>query len=265
MRTALIDGDTLLYAASASNEYEVQWDTWLWTLHADFNAAVEQVHRMVEEITTGLGADRVIMALTDDTNWRKEVMPTYKFNRVAKRKPTVYKPLREYAHEKWETFQRPTLEGDDVLGILATHPKLVEGDKVVVSIDKDLKTIPGKHSNYTKDNVAATDWTIHTVTPAMADFYHLYQTLTGDTSDGYPGCPKIGPVTAIKVLGYDIDSVLDFTVAEAWPKVVAAYAKQGLGEEVALQNARVARICRAEDYDFKEKRVKLWQPNISAP
>lgn len=259
-RTALIDGDTLVYAAAAANEYEAQWEPWLWTLHADFRAAMEKVHEMVDSIQKGIGADRVVMALTDTENFRKTVMPSYKSHRLKTRKPIVYKPLREYVHETWDTFQRPTLEGDDVLGILATHPKFIPGEKIIVSIDKDMQTIPGLHCNYSKDNIAETDWTTHLVTPAMADFYHLYQTLTGDASDGYPGCPKIGPVTALKVLGHDIDSVLDFTVAETWPKVVAAYAKQGLGEEVALQNARVARICRADDYDFKNKEVRLWNP-----
>lgn len=259
-RVVLVDGDTLIYAAAAGNEYEAQWDTWLWTLHADFKAAVEKLHSMIDDIGNGLQADRIIWALTDTANWRKEVMPSYKSHRAKTRKPIVYKPLREYVHEEYETFQRPSLEGDDVLGILATHPKLVEGEKIVVSIDKDMKTIPGLHSNYAKDSVE-TEWTIHEIKPAVADFWHIYQTLTGDTSDGYPGCPKIGPVTALKVLGISEGQDLsDFSVVEAWPKVVAAYAKQGLGEEVALQNARVARICRADDYDFKEKRVKLWTP-----
>lgn len=32
----------------------------------------------------------------------------------------------------------------------------------------------------------------------------------------------------------------------------------GMTKEDALLNARMARILRAEDYDFKKKEVKLW-------
>jgi DNA polymerase-1 len=42
--------------------------------------------------------------------------------------------------------------------------------------------------------------------------------------------------------------------------VTSAYASAGLSEDVALMNARVARICRADDYDFTKKEVILWEP-----
>jgi DNA polymerase-1 len=42
--------------------------------------------------------------------------------------------------------------------------------------------------------------------------------------------------------------------------VVDAYLKAGLTEEDALMNARMARILRAEDWDFENNEVKLWTP-----
>ena len=48
--------------------------------------------------------------------WRTvQSMPEYKGNRRKTRKPITYKPLRDWCHDVYETFQRPTLEGDDVL------------------------------------------------------------------------------------------------------------------------------------------------------
>src|SRR5690606_16330912 len=139
----------------------------------------------------------------------------------------IYTPLREWVHESYDTYQRPSLEGDDVLGILATHPTLIPGEKIVVSIDKDLQTIPGQHFNYKHAREQGGDWNdlIRKVTVAEADRFHLFQTLTGDTTDGYPGCPGVGPVTAEKILGDD----------PTWEKVVAAYRKAKLGEGAALQ------------------------------
>jgi len=246
----------MIFEATAANEYEQQWDHWLWTLHALFEPAVAHFKDAVETLTAKLKADRVILALSDEERWRPKVMPMYKSNRVKTRKPITYKPLRDWCHDVYETFQRPTLEGDDVLGILATHPKLVKGEKIVVSIDKDMKTIPGVHLNYAEAR-GSDDYEqfIRVIQRDEADYYHLFQTLTGDKTDGYPGCPGIGPVNAEKLLTSG-----GFEPVRAWQVVVAAYAKKGLGEEVALQNARVARICRHTDYDFTKKEVKLWQP-----
>jgi len=50
-------------------------------------------------------------------------------------------------------------------------------------------------------------------------------------------------------------------VEKWWEMIVAAYKAKGLGEEVALQNAQVARILQYTDYNFKAKEVILWQPN----
>lgn len=201
----------------------------------------------------------MIVALSDDERFRPKVMPSYKHNRKG-RKPIVYAPLRQHVHETMKTYQRPGLEGDDVLGILATHPTLVEGEKVIVAIDKDLKQIPGWHYNYGRREDSY-------IGEAEAEWFFFMQCLTGDSTDGYPGCPGIGPKTAEKILApfYDVDpddadcSVL--AADKAWQAVVKEYEKKGLGLEVALMNARVARILRHTDYDFKNKEVRLWQPN----
>jgi DNA polymerase-1 len=181
-------------------------------------------------------------------------MPTYKHNRTGGRKPITYKPLREYVADTYETFIRPTLEGDDVLGILATSKKLVEGEKIVVAIDKDLRSIPGLLYNPNKPTEG-----IVTISQAQADWFHLFQTLTGDVTDGYPGCPRIGPKKAEAILApFLSDDRMD--VQGAWPEIVKAYENAGQMEGHALMNARVARILRASDYDFKNKQVKLWNP-----
>jgi hypothetical protein len=250
VKTALIDADTLIYEASLNAEKPTEWGDELWTLHANMNEARAKFESLVSDIKTATGADRLILALSDsnsESRWRNKVMPTYKMQRKRVRRPVCYVPLRAYCHETYETFERPTLEGDDVLGILMTHPSLVKGEKVCVSIDKDMKTIPGAHYNYGRQEA-------YEVSEDEADYNHMMQTLTGDTTDGYAGCPGIGKVTGAKVLG------LSLGVKLMWPAVVAAYKKAGLSEEVALENARVARILRHTDYDFRGKKVILWNP-----
>jgi DNA polymerase-1 len=252
VKTALLDGDTLIYEATSASEYVAQLDTWQWTLTADLSEGIDKLTAKVNAIQKAVKADELIFALSDDERWRPRVMPTYKSQRLGSRKPITYLPMREYVHKTFRTYQRPTLEGDDVLGILTTHPTLVKGEKVVVAIDKDMKQIPGVLFNYSTgkfDEVWAFD----------ADYFHLFQTLTGDVTDGYKGCPGIGDKKAEVILaphkGGDF-----FDGAGAWKAVVAAFEKAGLTEADALQNAQVARICRHTDYDFKKKEVILWQP-----
>jgi DNA polymerase-1 len=85
-----------------------------------------------------------------------------------------------------------------------------------------------------------------------ADYWHLYQTLIGDSVDGYGGCPNIGPVTAKKLLDK----------SPTWKTVVDTYKKAKLDEAYALQQARCARILRPADYNFETGEPILWQPNV---
>ena len=87
---------------------------------------------------------------------------------------------------------------------------------------------------------------------------HRYQTLVGDPTDGYSGCPKCGQKKAKELL----PPVIKWHEDEVWKIIVSTYRKQGLGEADALKNARMARILRAGEYEHKPKRrVKLWHPN----
>ena len=49
------------------------------------------------------------------------------------------------------------------------------------------------------------------------------------------------------------------SLAEMWDLVKKSFEKCGMTEEDALLNARMARILRFEDYDFKNKEAILWQ------
>ena len=75
----------------------------------------------------------------------------------------------------------------------------------------------------------------------------MYQTLVGDLTDGFGGCPTIGGVKASRVL-----AVCPKDLPEMWDAVVAEYKRQKLDEEYALTQARLARILRASDWDNKK-------------
>jgi len=244
---ALIDGDIFAYEIAAGAEEPIHWGGGLWTLHAWEEPAKVRLEGRIEELRDSVGASRVIVALSDTNNWRKAILPTYKENRAHQRKPMLLRTLKDHLAEKYETFIRPTLEADDVLGILSTWQKL-KGEKVIVTKDKDLQTVPGLHFLCHKEELG-----VFEVTEDEADLWHLIQTLSGDTADGYKGCPGIGVVRAEKALK-------DLAPEDRWAKVVEMFEKAGLGEDEALVQARVARVCRASDYSFENKEVKLWTP-----
>ena len=260
MRFALIDADILAYQAAAVSETPIDWEDGMWTLHAFEQEAINAFESTLKTILKKVEATQYLLAFSDKDNWRKEVLPTYKSNRSGVRRPLLLKFLREYAQKNHDSVSIPTLEGDDVIGIYATFKSKLEPVRefIICSLDKDLKTIPGKHYNFGKDE-------FFEISEHQADYWHMVQTLTGDTTDGYQGCPGCGPKTAEKILQKALEEGTPWANPKQlreiyWQHVVKAYEKAGFGEEEALTQARVARILRAEDYDDIQKKVILWTP-----
>jgi 5'-3' exonuclease len=243
-RVLLIDGDILIYKIATQNEVSTHWGDGLWTLHCDEKQCIADVDAQIEDLGSQLEADDYVVALTDKHNFRKDVMPTYKANRKEKRKPMVLNALRKYVMEKHNGVIWKNLEADDVLGIMATEP--TDEERIIVSIDKDLKQIPATLS---------TDGVLFKETPLkLADYWFMIQTLSGDAVDGYTGLPSVGIKTAEKFISkYTMVPILDL-----WKIVVKLYEEKGYTEGEALQQARVARILRHGEYNKETGEVKLW-------
>lgn len=259
MKLALIDADILVYESAYRSQSAVEWDPGEWTNHASMPEAQADFESCIEHILKNTGAERAILALTDHNraeNFRRNIWPGYKAHReqVGKSRPLLYSALREWIRETFDVRQKPGIEADDTIGILATGK--INGlppteERVICSVDKDLDTVPGWHFNWRKQ-----DQGVRGIGPHEAFYYHMYQTLIGDTSDGYPGLPGCGPKTATKIL----DEVGIYDVFGMWQAVVLAYQKKGLTSGDALQMARCARILQAEDWDFETNTVRLWTP-----
>lgn len=249
MTTLIIDADYLAYRYAYANESSVDWGDGVVSHEADLTAAENEINTLITRWQEGFYAD-VVLALSDpEHNWRKDVLPTYKDHRDESRRPAMWQAVRDFLQETWKCYLKPTLEGDDVCGILATSKTIIPGKKIVVGVDKDLLQVPSRLFNPVKG-------TRHIIKEEQADHFHMMQTLTGDPSDGYKGCPQVGPKRAEAVLGVCAGMTKCW-----WPVVVQTYEKAGLTEEDALVQARVARICRNTDYNFKKKEVKLWLPS----
>ena len=258
-RTVIIDRDIIIYKAAEASEdsfiieTESEVDNFIYrtVLYGNKEIARDITKRLIEKVIKATKSDNAVICLTSSTNFRKEINPAYKINRKKHIKPVVFNYLREYIKTLgFKVFIKDKLEADDIAGILATSDKIIKGDKCIWSLDKDFRTIPCKFARGGfEDKLVRT-----LITREQADWYFMYQTLTGDVTDGYKGCPDIGKTRAKKLLG----NIGDKTLQEMWEIVKTAYINKELTREDALLNARMARILRAEDYDFKTGEIKLW-------
>lgn len=244
MRTlVLVDGDIIAYTAAAAVERTTLWDDDTLSITADLDEAKNAFDTVLaaglKEVEDA-DAEVIMVFSPNGPVFRHGLWPTYKEGR--KRKPMAVAPLKEWASERFKTKVVPNLEADDVLGILATHPRNLSRRRVIVTGDKDLAQIPCNILDIKRQT-----WT--EVEEEDADLTHLIQTLTGDTTDNYPGCPGIGAKRAPSI------------AAGGWEAVVAAYEKAKLTEEDALLQARLARILRFTDYDHTNKEPLLWRPH----
>jgi DNA polymerase-1 len=237
----LIDGDLYAYRACAAAEEEIDWGDDVWSLASDLKQAKEIFEEFIKSTCEHLRVGTYVVCLSGSNNFRKAIDPSYKGGRKKLRKPVGYSEFIRWIEDTYWWFREPLLEADDLLGIISTAP----GHKtIMVSDDKDLRSVPGKLYRPMSEELV-------TISQADADRWFYTQTLTGDVTDGYSGCPTVGAKTAEKLLDK----------SPTWNTVVNAYQKQKLGADHAVQQARLARILRYQDWDAEAGRAKLWEPS----
>lgn len=237
----LIDADIFIYKAAINAQEVCNFGSWH-VQQADLDKGIRLFENQVQSLCSTLKCNNYILALSSDTNFRVEILPSYKSNREGKNSPIIRDLLKDKVREHPSAKEIRGLEGDDILGIKLTDPNSPPYT-VCCSIDKDLNTIPGTHYNWDRP-----DEGIYNITEETARKHHLFQTLVGDPVDGYKGCPGIGKLGALKILNNDC----------SWEAVVNAYVKKGLTESDALIQARVAHICRYSDYG--DSKIIYWKP-----
>lgn len=272
MTIALLDGDIFAFEIASSAEEPINWGDGFWTLHAYESPAIFKLDDRIRKVVEDVGADEIIVCLSDDNhNFRKDILPSYKGNRDGTRKPMLLKVLKEHLQVEYDCRIFPSLEADDVLGILGTSEDMDE-HTIIVTKDKDLLTVPGSHYQmHTEEHLE--------VSLEEADKRHLTQAIMGDPTDGYDGCPGVGATTAARLLeepyrwvqyehefksgkrkGETETRWMKEPTDDVWEAVVSHFHKAGLGEQEALTQARVARILRADDYDEWHEEPILWNP-----
>ena len=221
----LIDCDFVVYKCCAAAETEIDFGDDVIIVTSTFKDAYSCVKRELNRIANKFGSfDEMILFFSDSKNFRKDIQKDYKGHRNRK-KPCGYRRVINKLSEEYSVIKMPTLEADDSMGIYATK----NTGNIIVSPDKDMKQIPGMLWNFDES---------FTITKEEGARWHLIQSLAGDNTDGYAGVPGIGVKRA-----------------------VALFEEKGLSEDVALMNARLAKILTTEDYDHEKREPILWNPS----
>lgn len=154
-----------------------------WEKHeVGINAVLDSLNYIFENT----GVYDYEMYFSGENNFRKKIFPEYKANRRKMERPPSLPMVKQYFIH-YPDQVADDLEADDLLGINQTE------DTCIVSIDKDMLTIPGWHYNFVKD-----EFTFITAGDSIKIFYT--QLLTGDPADGIKGAKGIGIKKAEKIL-----------------------------------------------------------------
>lgn len=302
----LVDMDSLLYAAAAAaerSEFVVQFpdshphnnEAGLehFTTRADmliaikdvpgteiyerkqvgpFETAVDALHDSLtdihEQLRSYYGKTRTmdtIKFVGGSANFRTrlDTHVPYKHNRSNRAPPAHLERLKEYCRKNLKAHRVDFWEADDEVSIRAHAMRSKGIEYVVVSVDKDLLQIPGMHlipkNGFLDQSELSAAMMLYT------------QALSGDPTDGVPGCPRIADATATKLLAPLREKYTEPTEdfhREAWAMVCANYKKaQGKkpdafpwksGVDGALETIRLVYLLT--QYPRDRGNVDLWEP-----
>ena len=180
---ALIDMDLVAFRCAASAENET------------LDIAIHRMQELLDQLLEKTQATEYKAFLSGKGNFRKTIYPEYKAQRSSV-KPIHLQDLREFACSNLGAeVTENDLEADDYLGIYQTE------ESVIVSLDKDLLQIPGKHYRW---GISTSKWVKEeeyiTQTELEGSRLLYEQCLKGDTSDNVKGVKGIGEKGAKKLL-----------------------------------------------------------------
>lgn len=217
----------------------------------------------LQEVMKKTGCTEVELYLTGKGNFRYDIATIlpYKGNRKQP-KPFHYENMRQYLMFMHRAQVVDGMEADDMLAIRQTE---MGSDSVIVSRDKDLRTVEGWHYSYAlstqpeKPLEYITELGYLTLKPKnklIGGGHRLFyaQCLMGDKVDNIQGLPKHGPVKAFNILKEcENETELYETTFEAYKNF---YNDEEEARKALHENAKLLWMVR----DFDEKPVMWREP-----
>lgn len=187
IKVAGIDFDTVVFRTALrlqgdTFDIDPEYDTVI--TKEQLEEGFEQIEAELKTIMFNAKCTEYIVFLTGSTNFRYNILPSYKWRRKNAPRPISLQDLKDMCIERLNCIIQDNIEADDACTMWFTHEE--EGiRKVLCHVDKDLNQVKGTHYNYDKDE-------IYEVSQLDADNFLWLQVLAGDTADCYKGCPNVG-------------------------------------------------------------------------
>jgi len=181
---ALLDLDILCFRAAFSAEDET--DEFIPCSRAD---------KLIEDILAKTNSTEYEGWLSGSNNFRYKVYPEYKRRRKDVQRPKWEKVVKQHLVDHWQANWSDGCEADDMLGVRSMlYQKQEDGNvPIIVTTDKDLKMIPGRHYNPVKQEEFF-------ISNEEAMYNFQYQLIVGDATDGILGVSRYGKIKAKKLL-----------------------------------------------------------------
>lgn len=200
-----------------------------------------QLEQRVAEITRAMPGWEPRLYVSGYGNYR-EVLATrarYKWNRVEAAKPDHFGALRKHAIDNLGAIMVHWCEPDDVLATVARQMREAGQEHILVSVDKDVRQIPGDHLTPGQVSEGITH-----VTPEQGLHWFYTQVAAGDSTDGVGGARGIGPARAADALSGAA------TELELWQAALGCYSSHADPRRDAIETARLVWLCDQFPLDY---------------
>jgi hypothetical protein len=230
----IVDGDVLIYRACNKSIKE--------------NLNVEKTFdEIYEEVKDNTACDQYSLHISGGGNFRKEIQQDFlKYKGKRREKPENYVTCRNYVIKKYKPTMVKNYEADDTASIEAF--KYIKNGQLymLITLDKDWKTIGGLFYNLLYNNLSAISKN------EGIEFFHQ-QLLTGDAVDNIPGIEGIGPVKAKNILK-------NKSLNEQFESIIRAYKKHYPQDGLSRLNVMGTMLFLIKDFKDNSKwSIEYWR------
>ena len=218
----IFDADSLIYAScfkGKDNRLDKD-DLFETDVDVAFDKFTDGFQRCLSFLEDKVAVDEVVFCNGSINNFRKNITPTYKANRTAK-KPEILGALHNLVKFSYDSVWGDGVETEDVVATLWVEEVKKNGvdNVIIMSLDKDYKQFPCWFYDYNYKNRELIKITEE---EALNNFYS--QMIIGDTADNIKVCKGYGKAYALKLFK---DSKSEFSLIS---KTYRLY-KQVYGDE----------------------------------
>ena len=124
---ALIDADFIPYFVCYNKQDEPE---------KTLDEAISSANSYLQGLLNGTNVEEFNLFFTIGKNFRYEIYPEYKANRIGKEKPPFFNEVRDYLVKEYNGISGYNLEADDLLVIYKNKCIAEQKEYIVISTDK---------------------------------------------------------------------------------------------------------------------------------